>query len=373
MRIIQFDPSDHYRVQQFIDLPFRLYRNVEQWIPPLITDMKEIFDDKKNPFYQHSTVAYFLAVTEDGSSVGRLAVLNNHNYNNYNHSQAAFFCLFECIDEKKIAYELFNTGISWARNQGLNLIIGPRGFTALDGLGLLIKGFSHRPAFGIAYNHEYYAKLIESSGFEKDSDIVSGYLCSDTLLPEKIHKISDLVQQRRGLKIINFHSKSALRKMIPQIMEMYNNSLEGTIGNVPLTENEVKKITDQLIWFANPRLIKIIQKDDRVVGFLFAYPDISEAVQRVKGQVFPFGWIQLVNEMKRTQWVNINGVGILEEFQGLGGTALLFSEVYKSIIDGGFKHAELVQIGVDNDKMQRELRDMGIDFYKIHRLYKRII
>jgi hypothetical protein len=154
-------------------------------------------------------------------------------------------------------------------------------------------------------------------------------------------------------------------------MDTYNEMVIGTSGNVPLTVEEVNTIANQLIWFADPRLIKIIAKDDKPVGYLFAYPDISAAVQRTKGKLYPFGWINLLLEMKRTDWVNINGAGIIEQYQGLGGTAILFSEMYKSVIDGGFKHAELVQIGVDNDKMQRELRELGIDFYKTHRMYQR--
>jgi hypothetical protein len=78
-------------------------------------------------------------------------------------------------------------------------------------------------------------------------------------------------------------------------------------------------------------------------------------------------------ELKRTKWVNLNGAGIVEKYRGMGGTALLFSEIHKSVIEGHFEHADLVQIGADNDKMQRELRDLGIDFYKTHRLYQRAL
>jgi len=371
MKIINFNPSDKYRREQFIDLPFRIYKDTPQWVPPLASDAKELFDTHKNPFYKHSTAAFFLAVTEDGSPVGRLVILNNRNYNEFNHTHLAFFCLFECFNDPHASRELFGAGFNWARHQGLDSITGPKGFTALDGLGLLVKGFEHRPAFGIAYNQPYYPELIEAAGFTTESDIVSGYLGADIEFPEKIHKISELVQQRRGLKIVNFHNKRELRKMISKIKDIYNESLQGTSGNVPLTSEEVDKIADQLIWFANPRLIKIIQKDENVVGYLFAYPDISEAVQKVKGNIFPFGWVRLLLAMKRTEWVNINGAGIIEQYQGLGGTAILFSEMYKSVLEGGFKHAEIVQIGVDNDKMQRELRDLGIDFYKTHRMYMR--
>jgi hypothetical protein len=373
MKIIEFDPSDRYRIQQFIDLPFRIYHGVDQWVPPLSMDMKELFDVKNNPFYKHSLSLFLLAVTDDGSPIGRLVVLNNRNYNEYNHSQTAFFCLFECYRDQLASGELFKAGFDWARKQGLTLITGPRGFTALDGLGLLVDGFEHRPAFGITYNLAYYPELIEAAGFTQESDIVSGYLGTNISFPVKIHKISELVQKRRGLKIVNFRNRKELRRMVPKIKNMYNESLQGTSGNVPLTDAEVDKIANQLIWFANPRLIKIIQKEDTVVGFLFAYPDISGAVQKVNGQVYPFGWIRLLLEMKRTKWVNINGAGILEEYQGLGGTAILFSEMYKSVVEGGFIHADLVQIGMDNDKMQRELRDLGIDFYKTHRMYQRAL
>jgi hypothetical protein len=106
---------------------------------------------------------------------------------------------------------------------------------------------------------------------------------------------------------------------------------------------------------------------------LLAYPDISAALQRTKGRLFPIGWLSLWLEKQRTEWVNINGAGILEEYRGLGGTAILFSEMEKSIHAGRYKHAEIVQIGIENDRMQRELRDMGIDFYKTHRIYQYLL
>jgi hypothetical protein len=154
---------------------------------------------------------------------------------------------------------------------------------------------------------------------------------------------------------------------------LYNASLEGTVGNTPLTDDEVKSLADQMLWFADPRLIKIVMKNDEPVGFLFAYPDISAAVQRTQGRIWPLGWIDLLLELGRTKWININGAGIIEKYRGMGGTALLFSEMYKSVVEGGFEHADIVQVGADNDKMQRELHDLGIEFYKTHRMYRRAL
>jgi hypothetical protein len=140
----------------------------------------------------------------------------------------------------------------------------------------------------------------------------------------------------------------------------------------------VKALADQMLWFADPKLIKIVLKiadqpgePDRPVGFLLAYPDISAALQRSRGRLFPLGWLQLLLELRRTRWINVNGAGMIPEYRGLGGTAVLFSEMAKSVRGSRYEHADLVQIAANNDRMHRELRDIGVDFYKAHRMYER--
>lgn len=373
MDIIRLDTSNRRDVSRFLDFPFQLYRNVPQWVPPFASDASRMLDRRKHPFYQHSDADFFLALKAD-RVVGRLAILENKRYNDFNQTRTALFYLFEAENDPAIARGLFDAAIDWARARGLTEINGPKGFTALDGMGLLVKGFEHRPALGIAYNLDYYAGLLEDLGFEGTGDIVSGYLDAHNLhFPEKIHQVAELVQKRRGLRIVRFKTRRDLQQIIEPLKKMYNDSLGGTVGNVPLTNDEVNTIAQQLLLFADPKLIKIVMKDDELAGFLFAYPDVSAAVQRTKGKLFPFGWLDLWLELKRTKWININGAGIVEKYRGGGGTALLFSEMEKSVVEGGFAHADLVQIGADNDKMQREVAALGIDFYKTHRMYRKII
>jgi hypothetical protein len=372
LNIITLDTTHSRQVKQFLDLPFRLYRDVPQWVPPLAVDARRMLDRKRHPFYRHSDAAFFLALA-DGIAVGRLAVLDNRNYNAYNREQTAFFTLFECEDNAATAHALFDAAGNWARDRGLTHIFGPKGFTALDGMGLLVKGFEHRPAFGIPYNLPTYPALLESCGFAPAGDVLSGYLGVDTVFPEKIHQIAARVQERRGLRVLNFRRRRDLRALVPVLQAMYNAAIADTPDNVPLTDDEVRAIAAQLLWFADPRLIKLIVagSDERPVGFLFAYPDISAAVQRCRGCFFPFGWLDMLLELRRTPWLNLNGAGIIEEYRGMGGTAILFSEVQKSIVERGATHLDLVQIGADNARMQRELRDLGVDFYKTHRMYRK--
>jgi len=377
MDIIRVDLADKKLVHRFLHLPFRIYKNTPQWVPPMLMDERARFIIRKYPFYKHSQAAFFLAIQGD-QSIGRIAVLDNRLFNEYNHEATAFFYLFECENQPAVASKLFQAAFVWAKSRGLNKILGPKGFTALDGFGLLVKGFEFRPALGIPYNPPYYVDLLEGLGFEIASESVSGYMDATMKFPQRIHELSLRIQQRRGLTIARFKKRTDLKALIPQLKSLYNGALQGTSGGTPLTDADVKALTAQIVWFADPSLIKIVLKTNKqdpdnkqMVGFLLAYPDISSALQRNGGRIFPFGWISILCELKKTDWININGAGLIEEYRGLGGTALLFSEMQKSVFESGqFHHADIVQIGVENQKMQREMENFGISFNKLHRVYQ---
>jgi len=370
MKIVEVDVQDPRQVKQFLALPFELYRDVPQWVPPIELDAKGIFNYKKHPFYRHGKAVFFMAF-EDGRPVGRLAALKNDNYIQYNHDPAGFFYLFECANNPSAAVSLFENAFDWARRNGLERLVGPRGFTVFDGFGMLVDGFEHRPAFGLPYNLPYYPALVEAAGFDADSEILSGYLDARLDFPERIQRAAELIKKRRGLHIARYKSRRDIKKLIPFLKDLYNSSSTERDGNIPLTDEDVKGLASQMLWFADPNLIKIVMKGDQPVGFLMAYPDISAAVQKTRGRIFPFGWIQLLLELKRTRWININGAGMLEGYRGLGGTAILFNEMHKSVSGSRYQYADVVQIGADNDNMLREMRNFGVDFYKKHRIYKK--
>jgi hypothetical protein len=371
MDILKIDPSRKQDRREFLNLPFRIYKDTPQWVPMMESDARLMLDTKKHPYYQHSQAAFFLA-HDDGRTIGRLAVLDNHWGNQHNHASEGFFYLFECENNLEAARGLFEAGCRWAREQGLTVLTGPHGFTQLDGGGMLVKGFEHRASFGMLYNLPYYPDLVEACGFVHIADSVSGYLDANIQYPERIMELSKRIQQRRGLHIARFESRKDIKKFIPKLKDLYNGAMIGMEGGIPLTDGEVDAIANQLLWFVDPKLVKIVMKGDQPVGFLLAYADISKALQKTKGRFFPFGWLIMLLELRRSDFLNINGAGMLEEYRGSGGTAILFTEMFKTIKEGGrFKAAEAVQIGTENDRMQREMKNFGIDFYKTHRTYKK--
>ncbi len=372
MEIIQFDPQDRQKRKAFINFPFELYRSTPQWVPPLRPAMREIFNKRKYGFYTYGEAAFLLALNDSGEVLGRMVMVNNHRYNDFHKTKTAFFYYLEMVNDPDVAAGLFEQGFQWAKAQGLTHVLGPKGMTVLDGFGMLVKGFEYQPAFGQPYNPAYYPKLIEDLGFTKVKDIYTGRVDRSTRWPEKILRAAKIVEKRMGFTAPNLQTKAELRQVINDFKILYNESLAGPAGNAPLTDDDMDTMVSQLLWIADPRLVKLIYKDERPVGWLLAYPDIGAALQKTKGRLFPFGWLTLLREIKKTHWIDFNGIGIIEDYQRLGGTAILYNEIYKSIMNlDQYTYGEMLQLREENINILLETENIDIEFHKMHRLYEK--
>jgi len=369
--ITKLNTESRRDVDRFIDLPFRLYRNCPQWVPPLVDDVRLQLNRRKYPFYEHSDADFFLA-ERGGRVVGRIAVLENRHYNAHWHSQTAFFYLFDAENDPEAAQALFGTIEEWARARGLTKVVGAKGFLQGDGIGVLVQGFEHHPAVGIPYNYEYYGPLIEGAGYTRQRDFYSAYLPGTAQLPPRLLEIAEKMKARRGFSIKTFASKAELRAWIPRIVQTYNDTFTQNWEFNPITEREGKVIGERLLAIADPKLIKLVMKGDEIVGFLFGFPDISEGIRRANGRLWPFGWFWLLREFKRTKWINLNGAGILAPYRGLGVNAILYAEMEKTLRDGHFDHADLVQME-ESVLTLNDTRTMGGQIYKTHRIYEKML
>ncbi|MEJ2559181.1 MAG: GNAT family N-acetyltransferase [Anaerolineae bacterium] len=181
------------------------------------------------------------------------------------------------------------------------------------------------------------------------------------------------MKARRGFRIKSFTSEKEMRRWIYRIGKVYNESFSDNWEYCPLTQEEMDVVADRLIAIADPRLIKLVMKGEEIVGFVFAFPDISAAIQKTKGRVWPFGWIYLLREFKRTHWVNLNGLGLLEAHRGVGANTVLYTELARSVKDFGFEHADVVQVEENNTKSLGEMAAIGVKWYKRHRIYRRVL
>jgi hypothetical protein len=161
-----------------------------------------------------------------------------------------------------------------------------------------------------------------------------------------------------------------LKKWAKRIGDAYNKTFINNWEYYPLTDREVKLLLDNLLVIADPKLIKVILYKDDIVGFLFAFPDVSAALQRQGGRITPWGIIDIMLEIKRTNWVSLNGVGILPEYHGRGGNAILYNEMLKTIMNYKFEHAEETQMADSAIQVRRDMVTVGAEIYKAHRIFE---
>jgi hypothetical protein len=370
--IEQVDTNSKSQVRRFIEIPYRLYKGHPQWVPPLFIDAEIQLNRQKHPYYEHSEADFFIAY-RDNRPVGRIAALQNRPFNEYRGARKAQFYLFECEDDIEAAQALFQRVFEWAGQRRLTDVVGPKGFGVLDGYGVLVDGYEHRQMMTMMnYNAPYYQNLIEANGFVKEVDFVSCYLSADTFrLPERIHRIAKRIQERGTLGVQRFRTKNDLKAWANRIGKAYNQAFVNNWEYYPLSENEIAFLLQNLLTVADPRLIKVITHKDEAVGFLFGFPDLSAALQRARGHLLPFGLPDLLFEMRRTHWIALNGAGILPEFHGVGGNALLYTEMENTIRDYHFQHADLTQVAETAVQMRNDLENIGGKSYKNHRVYMR--
>jgi hypothetical protein len=271
---------------------------------------------------------------------------------------------------------LFEAVYTWAKERGLDTVIGPKGLSPFDGYGILVEGFEHRQMMTMMnYNYDYYPKLIEALGFEKEVDFVSCYLPADCFkIPERVERIAKHALERGSLWVKKFTSKRELVQWAPRIGYAYNKAFIENWEYYPFTEGDVMYAVNNVFMIANPRMIKLIMHKDDIVGFLFAFPDASAAMQRAKGHLFPFGLIDIMLEMRRTKTVSGNGMGILPEFQGKGGNALLYYEMGRTVFGfNRFTHVEMTQVAETTRQMRADLKNLNGVEYKNHRVYRKVI
>jgi hypothetical protein len=240
-----------------------------------------------------------------------------------------------------------------------------------------VEGFEHRQMMNMMnYNYPYYQQLVENYGFVKEVDFVSSYVrLEEFVLPEKIKKAMEIARNRGSLTILSFKNKKEIYKWKASLRDAYNKSFVHNWEYYPLTDRELTYVVDNAMAFVLPKMVKfIVNKENEVVGFVLPFPDASAGMQKIKGKLGPIEILRLLRELKRTEWLDFNGIGILPEYQGMGGNALLMEALNSAARENPrYVHAELTQVAETATQMRKDLSNLGVRFYKNHRVYKKVL
>ncbi|MBN1485229.1 MAG: hypothetical protein JXA37_10945 [Chloroflexia bacterium] len=372
MRVRRIDPDKRQEVEQFVQFPFQLYQDEPRWAPPLLSSVRGELDRHRHPFYEHSKADFYVA-EHNGTTLGRIAVMNNHRYNQHRQSRTAFFGYLEVVDDAEVARELFQAAFSWAAERGLTHIVGPRGLNGIEGGSVLVEGFERPAAMGVPYNPPYYDGLLRGLGFDKDTDYISGYIQRGQRLSQRIVRIAEAVKQRRGFWIKSFRSRRELRRWVPRLIRVHQKAFSRNHTYYPPSPQELERIVDTLFLIADHRLVKMVMKEQQIVGFIFSYHDLAPALRRARGRLWPLGWYYLWRERRRTRRFDSNGVGLLPAYRGLGGNAMLYNELEKTLYELDFERLEIIQVEEKNAKSLADMQTLGVQWHKRHRSYRRAL
>jgi len=364
------DSSKQKDVQRFKSLPFKLYRENPVWVPPIPGEIEFSMDKARHPFFAHSE-ADFIVVESGRDILGRILVIHNKNYCNYHKENTAFFYYYEAVDDQPVANMLFSAAQDWCKKRKIREIVGSRGLLRSACIGLLVEGFDQEPATGMTYNHPYYEKQVLNCGFQKFTDHYSGIL--ETHINSKVHDVAQKVLSRGKFRVKTFKSTAEMKAWIPKVDEIHHRAFSDNPGFVPSTPEEFEDLAGNILALADPRYVKAIMYEEETAGFIIAFPNINKGLRFARGRLYPFGWLGLLLAKANPSVIDVEVVGMLPEYQGLGGNALLYSELDKTISGPHIKRAEIVQVDERNFKSKSDMDTMNVVWNKTHRTFRKVI
>ncbi|MDU1906618.1 MAG: hypothetical protein E6772_17775 [Dysgonomonas sp.] len=376
MSVKIIEANDKSLKKKFVKFPIQLYKGNPYFVPPLIMDEMDTLNPDKNPAFDFCEQQLFLAYKND-EIVGRIAAIINHRSNEVWNQKHARFSFVDFIDDNEVVNALFKAAEDWAKGKGMDTIQGPLGFTDLDKEGLLIEGYDKIATMSTIYNYPYYKDQIERLGFEKDVDWHEYYIPVPEAVPERHQRISKIVADKYGLKLLKFNSLKQIAPYIDKLFNLLNVAYAPLYGFVPLTKRQIDHYVKMYVPLLRWDVVSIIIKEetDEVVAFGIGLPSLAKALQKSGGKLFPTGWYHLLKALKgkNNKVVDLLLMGVSPEYQGKGVNALIFNDFIPSAHKSGFRFAESNPELEMNNKISAQWDGFNAEHHKTRRAYKKTI
>ncbi|HUA72989.1 MAG TPA: hypothetical protein VMA96_17970 [Solirubrobacteraceae bacterium] len=357
----------------FIKLPWRLYRNEPNWVPPLLLDRKRFFDRERNPFFKHAEVEFFLAWRGD-EPVGRITAHIDRRFNEFQHHDWGMFGFFECENDPEVANALLSQAEDWLRARGRDRMVGPMNFTTNDECGILIEGYELLPTVLTDWHHPYYPGLLEGAGLTKAMDLYMWSLAvaDRGSVHPAIWRVAAEVESKYGIKVRNMRKKD-MEAEIGRFLEVYNAAWERNWGFTPLTEEEVRHYAKDLKPVLDENWAFIAEKDGEPVAAALTLPDYNEVLIHLNGRLLPFGWAKALWYRRKIDRVRVFALGAKPEWVHTGVAAKLYELHYDAAERLPQKSGETGWTLESNTRMNRAMERMGGKIVRTYRVYEKLL
>lgn len=377
IEIKAISPNDKQQMNDFIKLPAKLYKGVEQYVPDLEMEIHDFFNPKKNPALAFTNIQAFLAYNDDGEAVGRIVGIVNQHANQQWNTQNVRFSMIEFVDDMAVSRALINAVAAWGKQQGMNALQGPMGITDFDKEGMLVEDFHLRGTMNTIYNPPYYPQHMEALGLKKEADWVQIRVDIPQEVPARYARVAQYAREEMGLRVIKLTNHMATHDGYgKRVFQLLNNAFKPIFGFSELTEEQIDMMVDQYLYLTDKKLIPLIlNKEGELVGVAVTIPTLSTALQRANGKLLPFGWWHLLKALRLHSegGAEMLVVGVRPDYQGYGANALFFEDLIPIYNKMGIKWAETGPQLEDNVKELSQWKPLNPTFVKRRRCYKKEI
>lgn len=359
-------------LHEFIFLPEKIHKNEPEWLPPIYMDEKLLFNKKKNKSYKYADAILLLAYKEK-KAVGRIMGIINKRYNTINNEYHGRFCFMDCYNDREVFQALIKKVEDWVRENGMKKIVGPLGFSDKDPQGFQTEGFEYPMFMTSANNSSYMNALIENEGYGKKVDLVNYLGNLPQALPEIYVKVLSRVEKTEGYKIIEFGKKKELKPYILDVLELMNETFNEIYGFVPLNDNEKTEFAARYLPILDPKFIKVVQAEGKLIGFAIGMPDVSSGILACRGRLLPFGIFKVLKESKQSKKLLMMLGGVKKDYRGKGIDVLMGMKLLQSAIEHKMELIDSHLVLEDNARMRAEYERVGCKVVKKFRIYQKDI
>ncbi len=352
----------------FIEIQWMMNRDMPAWVPPLRMDRWKLTDVKKNPFYQHAEVEFYIA-ERNGQPVGRIGAIVNHNHNREHGESMGFFGFFESVNDQEVSKALLDTARAFVKAHGATQFRGPVTPSVNDEYGLLVDGFDRTPAVLMSYNPPYYAALLESYGLRKVKDLLAYLMDQETVYSDRLERANRLVRERQEIELRPIDMKH-FHDDVERLKEVYNRAWAKNWGAVPMTDDEIDALAADLKPVVVPELVLFAFKKGKVIGFALSLPDINQALRFNRSGGLVTGLWHLWSKKRHIDTVRIIALGTLPEYLNTGAAGVLFYETAVRAKRLGYRYGEASWVLEDNAPMVKSAEALKGVISKRYRLYQ---
>lgn len=366
--------SNKAELKKFIRFNYEFYKDNPYSVPDLYDDMLNTFSPQKNAAFEFCEADYFLAM-RDGKIVGRVAAIINHRANETWNKKVVRFGWIDFVDDLDVSRALIDTVKQWGRERGMNEIEGPLGFTDMDAEGMLIDGFDQLSTMATIYNYPYYPEHMNLLGLERSADWVEMKIYIPDAIPEKHKRISAIIAQKYKLHIRKITSRKEIKEtgIAHDIFRLINKAYTPLFNYSQMTERQIDQYVNMYVPVLDLRMVSIVENEqNEIVAVGISMASLSEALQKAKGKLLPFGWFHLLKALKwkRPKMLDLLLVAVRPDYQGKGVNALLFTDLIPVYQELGFEYAETNPELEMNDKVQNQWQYFKTEQHKRRRCFK---